>query len=111
MRQPFAEAADGAIGLETLLAVGLRLVHAGEVSLIRLVDAMSTRPANLLGLASGTLAPGAAADLIVVDLDRPWSVREAERSSRSRNTAFEGARLTGKVIRTLVAGQTVYQYD
>ena len=109
-RQPFAEAADGAVGLETMLAAGLRLVHSGDVPLIRLVHAMSTKPARLLGLEAGTLAPGAPADLIVVDLDRPWIVREEELKSRSRNTAFEGARMTGKVMRTVVAGRTVYEY-
>jgi dihydroorotase len=109
-RQPFAEAADGAIGLETMLAVGLRLVHSGDVSLARLIDAMSTKPAELLDLDAGTLAPGAPADLIVVDLNRPWVVREEDLHSRSRNTAFEGARLTGKVVRTMVAGDSVYQY-
>jgi dihydroorotase len=109
-RQPFAEAADGAIGLETMLAVGLRLVHSGDVSLLRLIDAMSTRPARLLGLDAGTLKPGAPADLALVDLDRPWIVREEELHSRSRNTAFEGARLSGKVLRTLVAGRIVHEY-
>jgi len=110
-RQPFAEAADGAVGLETMLAAGLRLVHNGDVPLVRLIDAMSTKPAKLLGLDAGTLSPGAPADLIVVDLDRPWIVKEEELHSRSRNTAFEGARLTGKVTRTLVAGRTVYALD
>ncbi len=107
-RQPFAEAADGAVGLETMLAVGLRLVHSEEVPLQRLIEAMSTAPARLLGLEAGTLAPGAAADLIVVDLERPWIVREEELHSRSRNSAFEGARLTGKVVRTMVGGRTVH---
>jgi dihydroorotase len=110
-RQPFAEAADGAVGLETMLAVGLRLVHSGDVPLLRLVEAMSTKPATLLGLDSGTLAPGAPADLAVVDLNQPWIVKDTDLHSRSRNTAFEGARLSGKVIRTLVAGRTVFQYD
>ena len=109
-RQPFAEAADGAVGLETMLAAGLRLVHSGDVPLLRLIDAMSTAPARLLGLDAGTLAPGAPADLIVVDLDRPWIVKEEELRSRSKNTAFEGARMTGKVMRTVVGGQTVYEY-
>ncbi len=109
-RQPFAEAADGAVGLETMLAVGLRLVHSGEISLLRLVEAMSTAPARLLGLDVGTLAPMAPADLILVDLDLPWIVREEDLHSRSRNTAFEGARLSGKVLRTLVAGSEVYRY-
>jgi dihydroorotase len=110
-RQPFAEAEDGAIGLETMLSVGLRLVHSGDVPLIRLVDAMSTRPAALLGLEAGTLAPGAPADLVVVDLDRPWIVREEELRSRSKNSAFEGARLTGKVIRAMVGGAMVFRHD
>ena len=110
-RQPFAEAADGAIGLETLFAVGLRLVHGGEVPLLRLVDAMSTRPAALLGLDAGSLAPGRPADFAVVDLEFPWIVSEQELHSRSPNTAFENARLTGKVMRTFVAGRQVYAYD
>jgi dihydroorotase len=110
-RQPFAEAADGAVGLETLLAAGLRLVHSGDVPLMRLVEAMSTAPATLLGLEAGTLSPGAPGDLIIVDLDRPWIVKEEELHSRSRNTAFEGARLTGKVLRTLVGGRTVHHID
>jgi dihydroorotase len=110
-RRPFEEAADGAIGLETLVSVGLRLVHSGDVSLLRLVDAMSTRPAALLGLEAGRLTPGAPADLALIDLDRPWVVAEEALHSRARNTAFEGARLTGKVVRTLVAGRTVYAYD
>ena len=55
-RLPFAEAAAGAIGLETMLVAGLRLVHSGEIDLITLLRAMSTRPAELLGLPGGTLA-------------------------------------------------------
>ena len=107
-RLPFADAASGAIGLETLLAAALRLHHNGEVALTRLVDALSTAPAKLFGLPGGTLKPGAYADLIVVDLDEPWVVREDEIRSRSKNTCFEGARLQGRVLQTLVAGRTVY---
>ena len=71
-RLPFAEAAPGAIGLETMLTAGLRLVHSGELSLMRLLGAMSTRPAELLGLPGGTLRAGAPADVIVIDPDVPW---------------------------------------
>ncbi len=109
-RHPFAEAADGAIGLETLLAAGLRLVHDDEVSLIDLIRALSTRPSALLSLEAGTLAPGSAADLVVIDLDAPWIMREEAVLSRSKNTPFEGARFTGRAVRTLVAGRTVYEY-
>lgn len=107
-RRPFAEAADGAIGLETLLAVGLRLFHAGDVDLITLLKAMTCNPADLIGLAAGRLRKGDKADLILIDLDAPWVVSEDAIRSRSHNTCFEGARLTGKVMRTFVSGRTVY---
>jgi dihydroorotase len=71
-RLPFAEAAPGAIGLETMLTAGLRLVHNGEIELTTLLKAMSTRPAELLGLTAGTLRTGAPADIVVIDLDVPW---------------------------------------
>ena len=108
-RLPFADAASGAIGLETLLAAALRLHHNGDVPLMRLVDAISTSPAKRFGLPGGTLAPGVPADLIVVDLDEPWLVREQDIRSRSKNTCFEGARLQGRVLQTLVAGRTVHR--
>jgi dihydroorotase len=107
-RLPFADAADGAIGLETLLGAALRLHHNGEVPLIRLIEALSTAPAKLFGLPGGTLKPGAPADLALVDLDGPWIVSEAGIRSRSKNTCFEGARMQGKVLQTLVAGRTVF---
>ena len=107
-RLPFADAADGAIGLETLLGAALRLYHNGDVPLLRLIEVLSTAPARLFGLPGGTLKPGAPADLAVVDLDEPWIVREADIRSRSKNTCFEGARLQGKVLQTLVAGRTVF---
>jgi dihydroorotase len=107
-RLPFADAADGAIGLETLLGAALRLHHNGEVPLIRLIEALSMAPAKLFGLPGGTLKPGAPADLALVDLDGPWIVSEAGIRSRSKNTCFEGARMQGKVLQTLVAGRTVF---
>ncbi|CDP52582.1 Dihydroorotase [Devosia sp. DBB001] len=110
-RQPFAEASDGAIGLETLLAVALRLVHNGQVDLLTVLRAMTSRPAEILGLPSGRLAPGAPADFIVLDLDYPWVVEERKLRSRSRNTAFEGARLMGRVMRTFVSGAEVFTHS
>ena len=107
-RLPFADAAAGAIGLETLLGAALRLHHNGDVPLARLVEALSTAPARLFGLPGGTLKPGAPADLAVVDLEAPWVVAEADIRSRSKNTCFEGARLQGKVLQTMVAGRTVF---
>jgi dihydroorotase len=107
-RLPFADAAAGAIGLETLLGAALRLYHNGDVPLLRLIETLSTAPARLFGLPGGTLKPGASADLAVVDLDEPWIVSESGLRSRSKNTCFEGARLQGKVLQTMVAGRTVF---
>jgi dihydroorotase len=109
-RLPFAEAAPGAIGIETMLTAGLRLVHSGEIKLTALLKAMSSRPAELLGLPGGTLRPGAPADVIVIDPDVPWVLDRDELKSKCRNTPFDEARLQGRAMRTIVAGRTVYEY-
>jgi dihydroorotase len=109
-RLPFAEAAPGAIGLETMLVAGLRLVHSGQIDLMTLLRAISTRPAERLGLPGGTLKSGAPADVIVVDTDLPWVLDPAELKSKCKNTPFDEAKLTGRVVRTIVAGRTVYEY-
>jgi dihydroorotase len=109
-RLPFAEAAPGAIGLETMLTAGLRLVHSDEIDLMALLRAMSTRPAELLGLPGGTLKNGAPADVIVVDMDLPWVLNPNDLKSKCKNTPFDEARLTGRVVRTIVSGRTVYEY-
>ncbi len=108
-RLPFADAASGAIGLETLLAAALRLYHDGSVPLLRIIDALSSRPASLYGLNAGTLKPGVPADLALVDLDAPWVVNESGIRSQSKNTCFEGARFQGQVLQTMVAGRTVFK--
>jgi dihydroorotase len=110
-RLPFAEAEDGAIGLETMLAAALRLHHSGQVSLMRLIDAMSTRPASIFGLDAGTLKPGAKADITLIDLDSPWLVAKDMLLSRSKNTPFEDARFSGRAVATYVAGRLVYSLD
>ncbi len=109
-RLPFAEAASGAIGIETMLTAGLRLVHGGELKLTALLKAMSSRPAELLGLPGGTLRPGAPADVIVIDPDVPWVLDRDELKSKCRNTPFDEARWQGRAVRTIVAGRTVYEY-
>jgi dihydroorotase len=109
-RLTFAECAPGAIGLETMLAAGMRLVEAGLVSLPRLIAAMSEAPARLAGLDTGRLARGAPADLIVFDPEEPWLVDPARLRSLCKNTPFDGARMSGRVAATLVAGRIVHQY-
>ncbi len=109
-RLPFAEAAPGAVGLETMLPAALRLVHSGDVPLAVLLRAMSTTPAMLLGIPGGTLKAGARADVIVIDLDAPWVLDPADLKSKCKNTPFDEARLQGRVTRTIVAGHTAYAY-
>ncbi len=110
-RHPFAEAADGAIGLETLLSAALRLYHNSEVDLRTLFKAMSSNPARLLGLESGRLEKGAPADLVLIDLDTPFSVDPDLLQSRSKNTPFDGTKFQGRARLTFVAGQPVYHYS
>jgi dihydroorotase len=110
-RQPFADAATGAIGLETLLSAALRLVHSGDADLMTVLRAMTARPADILGLQSGRLAKGAPADICLFDMDYPWIVEEATIRSRSRNTTFENARMTGKAMMTITKGSIVFRED
>lgn len=109
-RLPFAEAAFGAIGLETMLSAALGLYHNENMPLGRLVEAMSSKPAEILGLETGRLAPGAPADFALVDLNMNWTVEETQLRSRSKNSPQEDRTLEGRVIETVVAGRTVYAY-
>ncbi len=107
-RRPFAEAEFGAIGLETLTSAALSLVHAGEVSLARMIHAMTAAPAQILGFPAGRLATGAPADLVLIDPTFTWTVDPEHLKSKAKNTPFEGREFVGDAIRTVVAGQTVY---
>jgi dihydroorotase len=109
-RLPFAEAASGAVGLQTMLPAALRLIHNGDMDWKTLIRAMSTRPAELMGLPSGSLRPGAPADVIVIDPDTPWIVDPADLKSLCKNTPFDEARFSGRVVRTIVGGRTVYEH-
>jgi dihydroorotase len=109
-RQPFVECANGAVGLETMLSAGMRLVHSGDVTLPRLLHAMSTRPAEILGLPGGRLERGAPADIVVFDPELPWVVDAEALRSRCRNTPFDAGRMTGRVLMTVVAGRIVHEH-
>jgi dihydroorotase len=108
-RLPFGEASFGAIGVETMLSASLRLVAAGRISLPRLLRAMTTRPAEILGLPSGRLKLGAPADLVRFDPEAPYVLDPATLHSHCRNTPFDEARLDGKVKMTLVAGRVAHE--
>lgn len=108
-RRPFSEAEPGAIGLQTLLAALIGLHHDREIPLIDLLRTVTINPAQLIGLEAGRLSPGAPADLIVVDIDAPFALRESDILSKSKNSPFENRTLQGKVELTLVDGRIVYQ--
>ncbi|SDE43269.1 dihydroorotase [Salipiger thiooxidans] len=108
-RLPFEEAASGAVGLETMLPVLLRLYHSGELDLPTLFRALSLNPARRLGLPCGRMAAGAPADLVLFDADKPFILDRFKLQSKSKNTPFDGARLQGKVLATFVAGKAVYR--
>jgi len=110
-RQPFAQAEFGVVGVETMLAVCLRLVHDGELTLHELLAKLSTNPARLLGIEGGRLEPGARADLMLLDPERPWKITEAGLSSLAKNTAFEGRLVQGRVLLTMVDGRVVHRFD
>jgi len=107
----FDMAPFGIVGLETELALFIDiLVHKTKaISLSRLVEMFTREPASLLGLDRGTLSPGAVADVTLIDPDCEWTVDKAQFQSRSRNTPFHGWQLKGRAVRTIVAGETVWQ--
>ncbi|MGQ0484791.1 MAG: dihydroorotase [Hyphomicrobiales bacterium] len=110
-RLPFAEAAFGAIGLETMFSAALGLHHNEGLKLERLVEAMASTPARILGLESGRLAPGAPADFALADLNLNWTVEDDVLRSRAKNSPFEHRTLEGRIVETLVAGRSVYTYS
>jgi len=108
-RRPFAEAAHGAVGLETLLPVMLERVHNEEISLSDALACVTCKPADILGLDVGRMRAGASADMVLIDLGKPWVVDADTLRSKSKNTAHEDRRFQGRAIRTIVSGETVFQ--
>jgi dihydroorotase len=107
-RLPYDEATPGAVGLQTLLPALLAFHHEGRIPLIDLIRAVTCAPADLLGLASGRIGRGAPADLVLCDLNAPVVIDADKLISKSKNSPFDGRRLQGRVLRTLVDGRTVY---
>jgi dihydroorotase len=107
-RQPFAAAAFGAVGLETLLPAALGLYHNGHAELSDVLKTMTAAPARILGIPGGTLAKGAPADLVLIDPNEPFSVDADKLKSRARNTAFEGRLFQGRAQKTFVGGDCVF---
>jgi dihydroorotase len=110
-RLPFEAAAEGAVGLETILPAALRLVHGGLMDLPALFARLALTPSRLIGAETGRLAAGAPADLVLFDPDAPFVLDRFALRSKSKNTPFDRARMTGRVRLTLVAGRVVFDRD
>lgn len=107
-RLPYAQAASGAIGLETLLAAGLSLVADKQLNLMKFLAALTCNPAKLLGLDSGRICKSAPADLIIFDPNTPWVCKGKDFLSKSKNTPFDGRLMTGRNIKTICKGKLVF---
>ncbi len=104
----FNEAMNGIVGLETALPLSLKLVDEGILTLPEMIDKMSCRPSALLGLERGTLKPGTAADITVIDPEKRWTVTEEALHSKSKNSPWLGELMTGAAACTIVAGKVVF---
>lgn len=104
----FHKAANGIIGLETAVSLGLKLVQEGLISLTQLVEKMSSGPARILGLECG-LQPGRHADITIIDPDAEYVVDVSQFQSLSRNSPFDGWALKGKPVLTIVDGRVVFE--
>ncbi len=107
-RLPFAQAAFGIIGLETLLPLTLELHHNKHLTLPAALALVTCRPAERMGLEAGRLAKGAPADLVLIDPERPWQIDEDAFRSKSKNSPFDGRPVQGAVVRTVVDGRTIF---
>jgi dihydroorotase len=105
----FDQAANGIIGLETSLPLSLKLVESGVIDLVDLVRKMSINPARILNLEHIGLRPGNPADVTVIDLERTFTVDAKAFRSKSRNTPFDGWKLKGKAVLTMVGGSIVFR--
>ena len=107
-RLPFAQAASGAIGVETLLPLALELYHNGSIKLQKLVETLTINPSKILKINKGTLKKDSNADICIFDLNKPWILNVNELKSKSKNSAIENRKLQGKVLMTFLNGELVF---
>jgi dihydroorotase len=108
-RLPFAQAATGAIGIETLLPLALEMFHNESLTLNKIIETLTINPSKILKINKGTLKEGADADLCILDLNAPWVVKADKLKSKSKNTAIEGRKLQGKILMTYLNGELVFK--
>ena len=107
-RLPFAQAATGAIGVETLLPLSLEMYHNESLPLNKIIETLTINPAKILKIKKGTLEKGSDGDICIFDLDAPGKVVADKLKSKSKNTAIEGRNLQGKILMTYLNGELVY---
>ena len=107
-RLPFAQAATGAIGVETLLPLSLEMYHNESLPLNKIIETLTVNPAKILNIKKGTLAKGSDGDICIFDLEAPWKVDADKLKSKSKNTAIENRNLQGKILMTYLNGELVY---
>ncbi|MBI1275104.1 amidohydrolase family protein [bacterium] len=105
---PLPSATFGIVGVETMLPISLELYHNKLLSLRDLLAKMTNQAADIIKQKTGRLAKGYPADLVVIDLDTPWTIDHTKFSSTSTNTPFHGRKVKGRAIHTVVAGEVVY---
>lgn len=103
-RLPFADAAPGMAGAETLLALSLNLVRDGHLGMTALMRLLAANPARILGVAAGNLAPGSAADIVLIDPDAPWLIDSSKMAAAAGNTPFDRMPVQGRVRRVMKGG-------
>ena len=108
-RLPFAQAATGAIGIETLFPLALEMYHNESLSLEKIIQALTINPANILKINKGTLKKGSDADMCIFDLDAPWVIKADLLKSKSKNTAVENRKVQGKVLMTFLNGELAFK--
>ncbi len=110
-RLPFEEAASGAAGLETLFPAALKLYHEGSLSLTQIFRSLSSNPARRFGLAGGRIEVGEPADLIQFETETPYILDRFTLQSKSKNTPYDGDRMQGRILRTLIDGAILHASD
>jgi dihydroorotase len=108
-RLPFAQAATGAIGIETLFPLALEMYHNESLSLENIVQALTINPAKILKIKKGTLKKGSDADICIFNLDTPWVIKADLLKSKSKNTTVEDRKVQGKVLMTFLNGNLVFK--
>jgi len=108
-RLTFSQAATGATGVETLLPLALELFHNKSVKLEKLIASITSSPAKILGIDKGSLQVGTDADLCILDINKPWVVKQSNLKSKSKNTPIENRKLQGQVLKTFVKGEMAFE--